>query len=277
MPIGRMTVLVPIVLALSLTGAQENTGASSIEVQQHDEYGRYLTDSEGRSLYLFTNDERGGESTCDGECAENWPPFTVDEAPTAGQGAAGSLIDTVEREDGSMQATYYGWPLHYFAQDEEPGDTAGHGVGGVWFLVSAYGQPIDAPEADADQAQGAAAEDDAEDGEEQEGKEAAAGDRDGGEEIPNDVMAQGSRVYSQNCAGCHGAEGGGGSGPRLAGNDNLENETRVVRQILHGGSFMPPFRGSLDDEQVAAVSTHIRNSWDNSFGLTTPEEVREQR
>jgi mono/diheme cytochrome c family protein len=35
---------------------------------------------------------------------------------------------------------------------------------------------------------------------------------------------------------------------------------------------MPPFP-QLDDTQLAAVATYIRNSWGNSFGGVSPEEV----
>jgi predicted lipoprotein with Yx(FWY)xxD motif len=45
--------------------------------------GDVLVDAEGRSLYLFTNDE-GTTSSCTGGCADTWPPLTVDGEATAG-------------------------------------------------------------------------------------------------------------------------------------------------------------------------------------------------
>lgn len=312
---------VAIGVSISLTAAQD-TDAPSIMAAEHAELGQYLTDSEGRALYLFLNDERGGPSTCYDGCAENWPPFVVEDTATAGEGVAESLLGTTEREDGSLQATYYGWPLYYLAQDEAGGDTNGHGAGDVWFLVSPYGEPLaqrDEAETDGDEGgkpaaaegvdtedvtqEGGAERDEAETEGDEGGKPAAAegvdtedvtqdeegeetepaeeeGDgADGAEtdEIPSDVLAQGQSVYRANCASCHGAEGGGGSGPPLAGNSRLENESRMLTQILKGGSFMPPFGDQLSDEEVAAVATHIRNSWGNDFGLTTPEEVSEAR
>jgi mono/diheme cytochrome c family protein len=41
--------------------------------------------------------------------------------------------------------------------------------------------------------------------------------------------------------------------------------------------LMPPLRGSLDDEQVAAVVAYIRNSWGNSAFPVTAADVQETR
>ena len=46
-------------------------------------------------------------------CAVNWPPLIVEGKPTAGEGVNADLLGTVERTDGTMQATYNGWPLYY--------------------------------------------------------------------------------------------------------------------------------------------------------------------
>ena len=34
-------------------------------------------------------------------------------------------LATIERDDGSKQVTYNGWPLYYFANDRQPGNTNG--------------------------------------------------------------------------------------------------------------------------------------------------------
>src|SRR5438876_3421939 len=42
-----------------------------------------FVDAKGMTLYTFDKDA-GGESMCDGPCAENWPPLAADDAkPTA--------------------------------------------------------------------------------------------------------------------------------------------------------------------------------------------------
>ena len=116
------------------------TGQATVMARSTEEYGDVLVDSEGMSLYLFTQDE-GGESTCYGDCASAWPPLTVDGEPTAGSGVTAEL-GTTERDDGSTQVTAAGKPLYYYAGDSQPGDTTGQGVGGVWFLLAPDGSRI---------------------------------------------------------------------------------------------------------------------------------------
>lgn len=50
------------------------------------------------------------------------------------------------------------------------------------------------------------------------------------------MAADGGQLYSQNCAGCHGANGQGISGvfPPLAGNPRVQDETYVVKVIRQG-------------------------------------------
>ena len=57
-------------------------------------------------------------------------------------GADDSLVGSFERDDGTIQATYDGWPLYYFAQDQEPGDTTGQAVNDVWWVIDADGAAI---------------------------------------------------------------------------------------------------------------------------------------
>jgi predicted lipoprotein with Yx(FWY)xxD motif len=100
--------------------------------------GSYLTGEDGKTLYTFKNDVVGsGKSTCSGGCATKWPAFTVDSKDQlqAGTGVTGAL-DVFARDDGTMQVTYKGAPLYYFASDTKAGDTMGQGVGGVWFVAA---------------------------------------------------------------------------------------------------------------------------------------------
>jgi predicted lipoprotein with Yx(FWY)xxD motif len=97
--------------------------------------GSALAGEGGLTLYILT-DEADGTIHCVGDCATNWPPLTgtVD----AGDADA-SLLGTIDRPDGSVQATYDGFPLYYFAGDAAPGDANGEGVGGVWFIADPAG------------------------------------------------------------------------------------------------------------------------------------------
>jgi predicted lipoprotein with Yx(FWY)xxD motif len=100
--------------------------------------GETLVDADGRTLYAFTKD-RNGKSTCYGDCEATWPALTVEGAPAAGDGVQASLLATTDRKDGSAQVTYKGMPLYLFSGDQQPGDTNGQGVGGVWFAVTPAG------------------------------------------------------------------------------------------------------------------------------------------
>jgi len=103
------------------------------------ELGSYLADDGGNTLYVFLPDEAGGESRCYDACEANWPPRG---AASAGAGVDATLLGTTTRTDGSVQATYGGWPLYYFAADADPGDTNGQGVNDVWFVVGIDGSPL---------------------------------------------------------------------------------------------------------------------------------------
>ena len=105
--------------------------------------GTFLTDATGMSLYLFTNDTPG-VSNCTGDCLAAWPALLTDGAPVAGDGVDGSLLGTTTRDDGSVQVTYGGWPLYYFAGDATPGALEGQGVNDVWFVVSPAGEMLGA-------------------------------------------------------------------------------------------------------------------------------------
>ena len=107
-------------------------------------YGRILFDGRGFVLYTFTRDPRG-RSTCDGACAKRWPPDIVSNRPAAGEGANDSLLGTIRRSDGSLQATYAGRPLYYYIGDKKPGQILCQAVslfGGLWLVERADGRQV---------------------------------------------------------------------------------------------------------------------------------------
>lgn len=101
--------------------------------------GTHLVDQDGRSLYMFTLDTER-TSSCEGACAEAWPPLLGD--PVAGEGVDQELLGNSERDNGAIQVTYGGQPLYTYSGDSEPGDTNGHGFNDVWFLVAPDGTAI---------------------------------------------------------------------------------------------------------------------------------------
>lgn len=96
------------------------------------------------------------------------------------------------------------------------------------------------------------------------------------QEVDADLLAQGEELYATNCAICHQATGAGRAPafPALAGNANLADVGLVAATIRGGRVGMPPFP-TLDDQEVAAVATYVRNAWGNSFGGASVEEVAE--
>lgn len=97
-------------------------------------FGDILVNAEGRTLYFFSNDASGQVSNCNGDCANAWPAFSVDEL-VVGDGLPEAGFGSVERNDGTTQITYKGYPLYTHVNDTNEGDINGDGVGGVWFVA----------------------------------------------------------------------------------------------------------------------------------------------
>lgn len=83
-------------------------------------------------------------------------------------------------------------------------------------------------------------------------------------------IAEGQELYVRNCQSCHGANGEGGIGFRLDGNPVLQSAGGVAGMIITGylEHGMPPF-DRLSNEQIAAITTYVRNAWSNSYGGPT--------
>ncbi len=118
--------------------------AGTVMLAKNDKLGDILTDAKGMTLYLFTKDTKN-TSNCYDKCATNWPPLLSQGQPTAGTGLDATLLGTTTRKDGSVQVTYNGWPLYYWAKDQKPGDTTGQDVGGVWYVLNAKGEEVETP------------------------------------------------------------------------------------------------------------------------------------
>jgi predicted lipoprotein with Yx(FWY)xxD motif/plastocyanin len=103
--------------------------------------GQILVDAKGMTMYSFAKDV-GGVSACYDACATNWPPLMTTDKPLAGAGVDVTMLGTAARQDGSLQVTYNKMPLYYFARDKTPGETAGQGVGTVWFVVAPSGNMV---------------------------------------------------------------------------------------------------------------------------------------
>lgn len=92
--------------------------------------GTYLVAGNGMTLYTYSQDTPGS-STCSGNCAVTWPPYTVSSniTPTTSAGITGQ-VGFITRADGTTQVTYNNMPLYFYASDTSPGDVTGNNVGG---------------------------------------------------------------------------------------------------------------------------------------------------
>ncbi len=55
--------LVTCVFLLPAAAFGQDLGGAKVEVREQQPYGQYLTDADGRALYMFTAD-KAGESSC---------------------------------------------------------------------------------------------------------------------------------------------------------------------------------------------------------------------
>ncbi|WFU38139.1 c-type cytochrome [Bradyrhizobium sp. CB82] len=105
-------------------------------------------------------------------------------------------------------------------------------------------------------------------------------------------MKAGQAVYARFCIACHEADGSGAPRiyPPLPGNALLQsdNPSSTLRVILDGAHTvttprapntgeMPAYAKQLSDEQIAAVTNYIRNSWGNAAPLVTAAQVGKAR
>jgi mono/diheme cytochrome c family protein len=73
-------------------------------------------------------------------------------------------------------------------------------------------------------------------------------------------VTRGREVFAQNCASCHGENGGGGSvGPSLLGERAKRDERATVALIKNPSAPMTKlYPGMLDDADVAAVAAYVQ-------------------
>jgi len=121
------------VMSLALAGSALADN-HAVKLSEKDGVGKFFTDSQGMTLYIFRKDSPG-KSVCAGPCVEKWPLY-FREKVAAPDGVMAGDFATITREDGKKQTTYKGMPLYYFAGDKAAGDVKGQGLGNVWFVAS---------------------------------------------------------------------------------------------------------------------------------------------
>ena len=128
--------------ASSAAAPKAPADAATLAVKMADSsLGSILVDGKGMALYMYTKDTQGANaSVCSGGCLAAWPALLG--KPTMGAGVDDSKLGSFTRADGSVQATYNGWPLYYYAKDTKVGDVTGQNVGTVWFVLDHDGNPV---------------------------------------------------------------------------------------------------------------------------------------
>ena len=76
-------------------------------------------------------------------------------------------------------------------------------------------------------------------------------------ELPGNAVA-GKKIFAQNCSVCHGASGtGGNGGPNLKSIPSAKDSATVRKHVTNGGAAMPPFSGTLSEQEIADVSDYV--------------------
>ena len=78
--------------------------------------------------------------------------------------------------------------------------------------------------------------------------------------VPKAGPETGQAIFVTRCASCHGADGGGGFGPTLAGVvvSRYPNPADQEAVVANGRGSMPSFAGSLTPAQITAVVAYTR-------------------
>lgn len=113
------------------------TSSTILNISSKSALGQFLTDANGMTLYYFKNDTKGSNrSVCVGQCSTLWPAFSSLNIMVNAPLKQGDISSFIRGDNNTEQIAYQGWPLYYYYLDKKPGDTFGHGVGGVWSVIS---------------------------------------------------------------------------------------------------------------------------------------------
>jgi mono/diheme cytochrome c family protein len=83
-----------------------------------------------------------------------------------------------------------------------------------------------------------------------------------GPKLPTGDAAKGKTVFaSSSCGGCHTLKAAGTSGTVGPNLDELKPALEAIQhQVINGGGGMPPYKGTLTEQQIADVSQYVFES-----------------
>lgn len=115
-------------------GVQPPASPYTVQPRDGGPAGRFLVAGTGWSLYIYDHDTPN-VSVCLEQCAEQWPPLTIDGTdPVPHPELAGDVAAFV-RPDGRRQVSLNGQPLYFYSGDSAPGETRGEGIDPAWHLA----------------------------------------------------------------------------------------------------------------------------------------------
>jgi predicted lipoprotein with Yx(FWY)xxD motif len=115
---------------------QSATAKEAVLTIRKTKLGNVLVNAKGDTIYYYKKDKQdSGVSACTGSCSTAWPAVAGKPAVASGVTVAGKL-GTIKLSNGTLQATYNGYPLYTYAQDMAAGQTTGNGEGGVWYVIT---------------------------------------------------------------------------------------------------------------------------------------------
>jgi cbb3-type cytochrome c oxidase subunit III len=101
---------------------------------------------------------------------------------------------------------------------------------------------------------------------------------------PEELLKQGQEVYDNNCADCHRKNGEGLAVkfPSLKENAFVTGDPKPLLDTVVNGRHgkmgqMPAWKNFLDDAQIAAAVSYIRNAWGNQAPAVKPEDAAAAR
>lgn len=115
---------------------------STVLIVEKTAIGYVLAEANGKVVYTYGKDTKGGTPACTGSCAAIWPPVTGKPVASTADTLPGKL-DMVSDANGAKQITYNGLPLYTF-KGAKAFVASGNGVGGEWHVIKLSASDITA-------------------------------------------------------------------------------------------------------------------------------------